>query len=122
MALLSSPMDKLPARGELAYTETLFELNRPAAELGMMDSIAFVNSAERFSYRSPVTVSVDMQSCVLCVPGNFTGVHETDGISVVRMSHLASYDYWKRLNKKDYRDEKERVMDRQQEFLEQNFA
>lgn len=122
MALLSSPMDKLPARGELAYTETLFELNRPAAELGMMDSIAFVNSAERFSYRSPVTVSVDMQSCVLCVPGNFTGVHETDGISVVRMSHLASYDYWKRLNKNDYRDEKERIMDHQQAFLEQNFT
>ena len=122
MALLSSPLDKPPARGELAYTESIFELDVPATELGMTESIAFVNSSDRFSYRPPTNDSVDMQSCVLCVPSNFTGVHETDGVSVVRMSHLASYDYWKRLNKNDYRDEKERVMDCQQAFLEQNFA
>ncbi len=122
MALLSSPMDNPPECGELAYTESLFELDVPAAELGMTDSIAFVNSSERFSYRPPVDDSVDMRSCVLCVPGNFTGVHETGGVAVVRISHLADYDYWKRLGKNDYRDEKERVMDRQQVFLEQNFV
>jgi phytoene dehydrogenase-like protein len=38
------------------------------------------------------------------------------------MSHLASYDYWKHLDKKDYRDEKERVMDRQQAILERTSA
>ena len=122
MALLSSPVDKPPARGELAYTETLFEMDVPAAELGMTESIAFVNSSERFSYCPPAEGSTDLRSCVLCVPGNFAGVHETDGVSVVRMSHLASYDYWKRLDKKDYRDEKERVMDCQQAILERTFA
>ena len=122
MALLSSPTDKPPARGELAYTETLFELDVPAAQLGMTESIAFTNSSERFSYCPPTEGSTDLRSCVLCVPGNFSGVHETEGVAVVRMSHLASYDYWKRLDKKDYRDEKERVMDRQQAILERTSA
>ncbi len=122
MALLSSPTDKPPARGELAYTETLFELDVPAAELGMTESIAFTNSSERFSYCPPTEGSTDLRSCVLCVPGNFSGVHETEGVAVVRMSHLASYDYWKHLDKKDYRDEKERVMDRQQAILERTSA
>lgn len=118
MSLLSSPLANPPARGELAYTETLFELDRRAVALGMAESIMFINDRPEFRYCPPAEGSTDTASYVLCMPGNFTGVHEEDGSSIVRMSHLASYQYWKSLDAKAYRAEKECVMDRQQAILE----
>jgi len=119
MSLLSSPLKETAERGALAYTETLFELDTAADGLGLTDSIAFINSAGRFSYCSPLTEAVDMRSGILCMPGNFTGICEDDGVSVVRMSHLASYSYWKSLDASAYREEKERTMDRQEAVLEE---
>ena len=121
MSLLPSPSLEMPRHGALAYTETLFELDTPAAELGMTESIQFVSTCPSFHYGPPKNGSVDMDSYVLCMPENFQGVHETDGGPIVRMSHLANYHVWKSLDKSAYQTEKERIMDRQQTVLEETY-
>ena len=121
MSLLSPLSLEPPRHGALAYTETLFELDMSAAELGMTESILFVNNRSHFRYGPPEDGSVDMASYVLCAPANFQGVHEMDGTSIVRMSHLASYNYWKSLENSAYQAEKDCVMDRQQAVLEETY-
>ena len=117
MSLLPMPLLEPPRHGALAYTETLFELDTSAAELGMTESIIFINNRSCFRYRPPEDGSVDMASYLLCVPANFQGVHEMEDGPIVRMSHLANYNVWKSLEKSAYQAEKERVMDCQQAVL-----
>ena len=121
MSLLPSPSLEPPRHGALAYTETLFELDTPAAELGMAESIIFINNRSCFRYRPPEDGSFDMASYLLCAPDNFQGVHEMDGGPIIRMSHLANYHVWKSLDKSAYQTEKERIMDRQQTVLEETY-
>ncbi|MBP5673406.1 MAG: NAD(P)/FAD-dependent oxidoreductase [Victivallales bacterium] len=121
MKLLSSPLVKQPATGGLAYSETLFELDAPAISFGMDDSILFVNDSQQFRYHPPLGCAVDMGSHLLCAPGNFTGVHEEEGVFVLRMSHLANYGYWKELDRPSYETEKEAVMASQRALLERTY-
>ncbi len=121
MSLLPLPSLEPPRHGALAYTETLFELDAPASELGMAESIIFINNHSCFRYRPPEDGSIDMASYLLCTPDNFQGVHEMDAGPIIRMSHLANYNYWKSLEKSAYQAEKERIMDRQQAILEATY-
>ena len=121
MSLLPSPSSEPPRHGALAYTETLFELDTPAAELGMAESIIFINNRSRFCYRPPEEGSIDMASYLLCAPDNFQGIREMDAGPIIRMSHLANYHYWKSLEKSAYQAEKERIMDCQQAIMEATY-
>ena len=118
ISLLPSPPSVPPRHGALAYTETLFELDVSAESCGMSESIQFINNRPNFRYGSPKDGSTDMESYLLCAPANFRGIHEEGVAPIVRMSHLASYDFWKSLEKKDYQNEKDRIMDQQQAILE----
>ena len=95
MSLLPSQPLEPPRHGALAYTETHFDLDATAESCGMAESIQFINNRPGFRYESPKDGSTDMESYLLCAPENFHGIHETDGRPFVRMSHLASYNFWK---------------------------
>ncbi|NLG14082.1 MAG: NAD(P)/FAD-dependent oxidoreductase [Lentisphaerae bacterium] len=87
--------------GELGFTESLFEISRPARDFGLADSVVFFNSSSAFSYGVP-TEGFELSSFVLCVPGNFPGVRESGRGPAIRMTALASPKYWKGLSKGDY--------------------
>jgi len=82
-------------------------------------TIIFYNLQERFSYRRPEG-PVDINSGVICFPGNFQGSPEKDLIQM-RVTHLANYEIWRNINndtdKALYRAEKKFWAERSREVL-----
>ncbi|OGV72399.1 MAG: hypothetical protein A3K19_32725 [Lentisphaerae bacterium RIFOXYB12_FULL_65_16] len=108
------------AVGELAFVESIFVLDRPAADLGFGICITFFNDAERFVY-ARATEPVDYRSGVLCVPGNFAGMDAGTGESIVRLTHQADHGAWMALGEDEYRGAKQQVLARQQATLDRQF-
>ncbi len=106
--------------GELGFTESLFELSRPACDFGLADSIVFYNGSSSFSYGVPAE-GVELSSYVLCVPGNFPGVRESGGVPSIRMTALASPEYWKGLSGEDYKKAKTTFLRDELNILESKY-
>ncbi len=87
-------------QGELAFTESIFVLDRPPAELGLDACITFYNHGERFRYEAPEGL-VDVDSGVICCPSNFGHEPPLD-IHRLRVTHLASWRRWFELDGEAY--------------------
>jgi phytoene dehydrogenase-like protein len=90
-----SQADAETLAGRLSFVESIYLLDRTAKHSLPKDrTIIFFNYSDKFSYRRPAE-AVNLESGVICFPGNFQG-NEEDGFLQVRVTHLANYDIWHR--------------------------
>ncbi|MCY3019881.1 MAG: NAD(P)/FAD-dependent oxidoreductase, partial [Planctomycetota bacterium] len=86
--------------GRMTFMESISILDVEPRTLGLCNTIAFVNSAERFRYR-PAAEPVDLASAVVCCPNNFDYPAPLEE-GVVRITNIANYDLWAELPDSEY--------------------
>ena len=97
-------------RGRLSFTETLFVLDRPPAELGFSPTILFFSDAERLAYRRPEEL-IDPRSGVLCCPNNYRSQAPLPE-GIYRLTTLANPEAWAALDDEAYAAAKVACVDR----------
>ena len=96
--------------GNLSFSETISTLDVPPREVGFDRTIVFFNDHERFDWKCPPQ-PCDLRSGVICSPNNFA--YETPlEEGTMRVTVLANYDYWSKLDESAYQLEKLRWYDR----------
>lgn len=106
MRLLS---DYDPARfkydvGQLSFIEFIMVLDKEPAEMGYNTTITFFNNSGKFNYRKPDKL-VDISSGVICCPNNFQFENPLPE-AIIRVTNMANFDLWNRLDKEEYRAQK----------------
>ena len=106
MRLLS---DYDPARfkydvGQLSFIEFIMVLDKEPAEMGYDTTITFFNNSGKFNYRKPDRL-VDISSGVICCPNNFQFENPLPE-AIIRVTNMANFDLWNRLDKEEYRAQK----------------
>ncbi len=99
--------------GVMSFMESIYILDKPAADFGIDDTITFfnsknINSKNRFEYQKPDTL-IDEMSGVICCPDNFdydTPLNE----NIVRITNMSNSDLWDSADKETYRRQKEDAM------------
>ncbi len=89
----TKPPDDSARAGQLSFVESINILDRPAKELGEDSTLIFYCNSEKIRYRKPEE-PVDLDSGVICFPGNFDYTDSYNGPEMVRVTHMADYDYW----------------------------
>lgn len=79
--------------GSMGFLEAIFELDRPPAEVGLEAGIIFRSRRESFRFHLP-SEGIDLESQVICMPGNFTGCQDISAARHVRMTVQASPAWW----------------------------
>jgi len=96
--------------GRLSFCETIATLDVDPKDLGYHDTITFFNDSEKFAWERPEP-PCDLRSGVVCSPNNFD-YEKPLGEGTMRVTALANYEHWKRLDEETYRLEKLRWYDR----------
>lgn len=96
---------KLPPIGKMGFVESIFMLDKKPSKWAEDSTIIFYNNNKTYSYRRPETL-FDENSAVICFPNNFQEDDLNEG--VIRVTNMANYDLWKRLDRATYKEEKER--------------
>jgi phytoene dehydrogenase-like protein len=86
--------------GQLSFVESIAVLDQPVWRLGHEATIVFFNDGDTFDYAVPEEL-VDLRSGVLCCPGNYEGGAE-HGEDLVRVTWLANYRRWAKLDQRAY--------------------
>jgi phytoene dehydrogenase-like protein len=90
--------------GQLSMVEFITVLDKQPAEMGHETTIVFYNNSDRFDYRKPDEL-VNVSSGVICCPNNFQ--YETPlPEGMIRITNLANFDLWNRLNEEEYKTQK----------------
>jgi len=105
LALAGLPAPRVEV-GRLSFVESIWVLDRPAAELGQRAATAFYSREPRALYRCPEDL-VDVRSGVLSSPDNFHAERRPPGM--LRISVLASHARWSALAPDAYAAAKERA-------------
>jgi phytoene dehydrogenase-like protein len=90
--------------GQLSMVEFITVLNKQPAEMGHETTIIFYNNSDRFDYRKPDEL-VNVSSGVICCPNNFQYENPLPE-GMIRITNLANFDLWDRLNKEEYEAQK----------------
>jgi phytoene dehydrogenase-like protein len=90
--------------GQLSMVEFITVLDRQPAELGYETTIVFYNNSDRFDYRKPDEL-VNVSSGVICCPNNFQYENPLPE-GMIRITNLANFDLWNRLNEEEYKAQK----------------
>jgi len=90
--------------GQLSMVEFITVLNRQPAEMGHETTIIFYNNSDRFDYRKPDEL-VNVSSGVICCPNNFQYENPLPE-GMIRITNLANFDLWNRLNEEEYKAQK----------------
>lgn len=107
MRLCDQPNSMVPTEaGQLAFVETISVLDQDPKQLGHDRTVVFFNDSDRFSYEKPDSL-VDLRSGVICSPNNFD-YDEPLGEGMIRITTLANFDHWSKLETPLYRLEKEK--------------
>ncbi len=102
MSLCGDAPDATPRDdvGRISFVETIGVLDQPPNELGHDAAIVFFNDSDAFTYAVPDEL-VDLRSGVVCCPSNFEK-HDDMREGLFRVTWLASYDEWSRLDESAY--------------------
>ena len=90
--------------GRLSMVEFITVLDKQPAEMGHETTIIFYNNSDRFDYRKPDEL-VNVSSGVICCPNNFQ-YEDPLPEGMIRITNLANFDLWNRLNEEEYRAQK----------------
>ena len=95
--------------GQLAFTETLLVLDRPAHTFGLDAAVTFYNLDDCFDW-SPPTAAVGTRSGVLCSPDNYTwpagAAERAPDSGLVRATALANHSAWSSMEEQRYATQK----------------
>jgi phytoene dehydrogenase-like protein len=72
--------------------------------MGYNTTITFYNGSNKFEYRKPHEL-VDVSSGVICCPNNFQFENPLPE-GILRITNLANYDLWNKLDKQEYEAQK----------------
>ena len=86
--------------GQLSMVEFITVLDKQPAEMGHETTIIFYNNSDRFNYRKPDEL-VNVSSGVICCPNNFQYENPLPE-GMIRITNLANFDLWNRLNEEEY--------------------
>lgn len=103
--------DKLPSEsqdnvGKLSFVETITVIKDQPQTLGWNDTIIFFNDSDHLEYKCPNDF-VSPNSGVICIPNNYD--YPASKIlpeGLIRITALANYNLWNRLNDTDYQQQK----------------
>ena len=98
------PMRIEDKAGQLSMVEFITVLDKQPAEMGHETTIIFYNNSDRFDYRKPDEL-VNVSSGVICCPNNFQYENPLPE-GMIRITNLANFDLWNRLNEEEYRAQK----------------
>lgn len=117
-ALCTEPVPSLrdAEPGRIAFVEAIFELDRHPSELGLGASIIFRNNSWHFDFRAPEK-ELDLRSQIICFPGNFLGCEDIPAAKSVRITSLASPEWWASLERADYLQAKRTAAEHLREML-----
>ena len=90
--------------GQLSMVEFITVLDKQPAEMGHETTIIFYNNSDRFDYRKPDEL-VNVSSGVICCPNNFQYQNPLPE-GMIRITNLANFDLWNRLNEEEYKAQK----------------
>jgi phytoene dehydrogenase-like protein len=90
--------------GQLSMVEFITVLDKQPAEMGHETTIIFYNNSDRFDYRKPDEL-VNVSSGVICCPNNFQYENPLPE-GMIRITNLANFDLWNRLNEEEYKTQK----------------
>jgi phytoene dehydrogenase-like protein len=90
--------------GQLSMVEFITVLDKQPAEMGHETTIIFYNNSDRFDYRKPDEL-VNVSSGVICCPNNFQYENPLPE-GMIRITNLANFDLWSRLNEEEYKAQK----------------
>jgi len=112
MRLLSdyNPSAQEENLGQISLNEFVMILDKEPAELGYDTTITFYNNADKFDYRKPAE-PVDVSSGVICCPNNFQ-LYKPLPEGMIRITNMANYDLWSRLDEERYEAEKARWLEK----------
>jgi len=111
-----SPTDLEPEPGRMSFTESINIIDRPAEKLGLDASITFFSANQKFSYRRSA-LPVDVNSGVICVPGNFC-YDERPETHMVRITNIANPRFWEGADETEYEKGKIEWRDKSLEVVE----
>lgn len=102
MRLCDDVSTEEPAQpGRLSFIESISVLDRQPADLNLRESVVFFNDSDQFHWQVPSELA-DGRSGVICSPNNFV-YDEPLADGMVRVTQLANFDLWSRLEEADYR-------------------
>jgi phytoene dehydrogenase-like protein len=90
--------------GRLSMVEFITVLDKQPAQMGHETTIIFYNNSDRFDYRKPDEL-VNVSSGVICCPNNFQYENPLPE-GMIRITNLANFDLWNRLNDEEYKAQK----------------
>lgn len=90
--------------GKISFMESIMVLDKEPAKMGYDTTITFYNNSDRFNYRKPDKL-VDVSSGVICCPNNFRFENPLPE-GMLRITNLANFDLWNRLDKEEYKAQK----------------
>lgn len=100
--------------GRLSFCESLMIFDqKPTID----STLIFYNENQVYQYQKP-DISFDPKSAVLCFPNNF----QNDDLSfgMVRVTSIANFDYWEKVDRKTYLEEKTLVLKNALELFKKN--
>ncbi len=95
-----------PAVGKMTFCESILVLDKKPKDLGLDSTIIFYNDRPKYLYREPKEL-YDPKSAVICFPNNFT--HDDFDEGWVRITNMANFDLWNKLERPEYKEKKEEV-------------
>lgn len=93
--------------GKLSFTESILVTEDKTSLKDYDPTIVFYNSTDKYQYRKPSTLT-DTRSAVFCLPDNYER-STMEGRGVYRITYMANYDLWKKLDRDEYKTQKEEV-------------
>ena len=112
LALLSQRPPSLQGQaqaGQLSCMESILVLDRPAKDLGLGATAVFFNNRPSFRYRLPDDL-IDVESGVICCSNNYEFDLPLPN-EVIRITNIANYSRWSRLEGGAYNEAKRRCLE-----------
>lgn len=91
--------------GQVSFIESISVLDKDPKQLGHDRTIVFFNDSERFHYEKPDDL-VDIRSGVICSPNNFL-YDQPLGEGMMRITALANFKQWAKLDPDAYARQKQ---------------
>src|SRR5690606_29734342 len=82
-------------------------------------TLIFHNNRSQYHYRKPTTL-VDDQSAVICFPNNYHAPNDEEGVA--RVTFMANYNLWSKLEREQYLEQKEIVFNQAKSLVTKYFG
>lgn len=93
--------------GQMSFMETIIVSDQKDLLKDFDSTIVFYNDSDKYAYQKSKNL-FDNSSAVICFPENYEREREHNHQNI-RITYMANYDLWSKLEKPEYKAEKEKV-------------